>query len=300
MDIFLQTSITTLLAFNLVMLATILSRAYLIAEGKVPTLESANVSQFSGETLAKPTSGASAEIWSAAIKTLWAVKWAAIISILIITAAINTLKSTGYQDYAFCTLPLALLPLAFTSHIRSLTNNIGISPLTPSAPRLIWFPYAWRGLMFFLVGSMAAFAIGYALKNSLNTSTLIFITLITYTLVESLLFSKFGTVLSACIVNDDRTIKAASERGVSTFRFAFVKFWIFNSLALLAAFLIASLIYMIILLVSNLIFTHPNQELLKTMLFVLMLMPAVANTVMWAVISARVYVIAEKRMRRLP
>lgn len=148
-DIFLQTSITILLAFNLVMLATILSRAYLIAEGKVPPLESVNVSQFSGATLKKSASEANSGIWRTAVKMLWAVKWVAIIMILIIAVALTALDSTGYQDYAVCALPLALLPLAFTSHMRSLTGNSGIWPLTSLAPKSIWFPYAWRSSIFF-------------------------------------------------------------------------------------------------------------------------------------------------------
>lgn len=97
-------------------------------------------------------------------------------------------------------------------------------------------------------------------------------------------------------MNGDLTIKAASGRGVSTFRFAFVRFWIFNGLALVAATIVASLIYAVILIVVDLSMGHPDHAPFKPILLALMLLPAVANTIMWAVISARVYMIAETKM----
>lgn len=276
------------ISIHVVLLATILSRAYLIAEGKVPTSE-----QSFKDQVKDISANVGKSTWSSFLTTLNGVKWVVLITILLIAANYQLAKTSNNDLYLLCPLPFILLPLAFSSSATILTSRSGFWPINWQAIRSVWFPFAWRSIALTFIGAAPAICLYWIHIPMLSPELRLAGLSIVYAVSETLLIAKLGTVLESIFANGDRSLSAASLRGAITFRHVLTRLWFYNVLTLLGTFAAGSLLYLIIGIVVDFAAGRGQIEALRPFLEVLFFIPLVAMTVMSAVITSRAYLIAD-------
>ena len=282
-DIILIFGMSAIFAFNLVMLATILSRAYLIAEGKAPELVAASEAKLSAKTVLTPN------IWRQALITFWQVKWIACLTWILCYCVLSASSAYGNSDYAYPFLPVFLIPLSFAAQSKILTGKLGFGARSVSEIKSIWVPYFLCSLLFF-AASFVITAITFHFTRLYLGQTWPFTLAITeYTILGSIFFAKFGAILPEIIMQKDRGLNSTGFQSGFSFSMLLRKLWFYNGLTIAGTFLTIGIVGGFLYATSDFIFNTRDHKWIEPFTLFLIVGLFIPNIVMWAVVTTRAY-----------